>query len=80
MCHHCVYTCAKKYHVIAWLLKACRLCLPPLAPRQDLWLEQVDAQTVAEGEEVTLMAWGNAIVRKVHKDAEGAVTAIDAGG
>lgn len=25
------------------------------------------------------MGWGNAIMRKVHKDAAGAVTAIDAG-
>ena len=33
-----------------------------------------------EGEEVTLMGWGNAIFRKLHRDAaSGAVTAIDAG-
>ena len=30
---------------------------------QVLWLDQADAQAVAEGEEVTLMDWGNAIIR-----------------
>ena len=30
---------------------------------QVLWLDQEDAQAVAEGEEVTLMDWGNAIIR-----------------
>ncbi len=30
---------------------------------QVLWLDQADAQVVAEGEEVTLMDWGNAIIR-----------------
>ena len=41
-------------------------------------LQADDAASVAEGEEVTLMSWGNAIVKKVHKGAGGAVTAIDA--
>lgn len=44
-----------------------------------VWLEQVDAKEVKEGEEVTLMDWGNCIVRKIHTDAAtGAVTGIDA--
>ena len=30
---------------------------------QVLWLDQADAQAVSEGEEVTLMDWGNAIIR-----------------
>ena len=30
---------------------------------QALWLDQADAQAVAEGEEVTLMDWGNTIIR-----------------
>ncbi len=30
---------------------------------QVLWLDQADAQAMAEGEEVTLMDWGNAIIR-----------------
>ena len=34
-----------------------------------LWLEADDANDCAEGEEVTLMRWGNAIVTKLHRDA-----------
>ena len=30
---------------------------------QVLWLDQADAQAVSEGEEVTLMDWGNAIIQ-----------------
>lgn len=30
---------------------------------QDVWLEQADATAIKEGEEVTLMDWGNAIVK-----------------
>ena len=30
---------------------------------QEVWLEQEDAAAVSEGEEVTLMDWGNAIIR-----------------
>jgi glutamyl-tRNA synthetase len=30
---------------------------------QVLWLDQADALAVSEGEEVTLMDWGNAIIR-----------------
>jgi glutamyl-tRNA synthetase len=41
-------------------------------------LQADDAAAVAEGEEVTLMSWGNAIVKKVHKGAGGAVVSIDA--
>ena len=44
-----------------------------------IWLEAVDAEAVKEGEEVTLMDWGNCIVRKIHKDAStGAISSIDA--
>lgn len=42
-----------------------------------LWLEQVDAQAVAEGEEVTLMDWGNCFIRKIVKSADGTVTALE---
>lgn len=46
---------------------------------KELWIDQADAASVEEGEEVTLMGWGNAIFRKLHWDAaSGAVTAIDA--
>ena len=30
---------------------------------QDIWLDQVDAAVASEGEEVTLMDWGNCIIR-----------------
>eukprot|EP00195_Chlamydomonas_chlamydogama_P010601 CAMPEP_0202902822 /NCGR_PEP_ID=MMETSP1392-20130828/17067_1 /ASSEMBLY_ACC=CAM_ASM_000868 /TAXON_ID=225041 /ORGANISM="Chlamydomonas chlamydogama, Strain SAG 11-48b" /LENGTH=734 /DNA_ID=CAMNT_0049589629 /DNA_START=191 /DNA_END=2395 /DNA_ORIENTATION=- len=43
-----------------------------------IWLEQADARELKEGEEVTLMDWGNCILKKIHKDAAGVVTAIDA--
>lgn len=43
-----------------------------------IWLEQVDARTVTEGEEVTLMDWGNAFIRTITKDASGNVTSISA--
>ena len=52
-----------------------------MACLQEIWLDQADAAAVSEGEEVTLMDWGNAIIRSVQRDASsGAVTAIDAGG
>lgn len=38
---------------------------------QDVWLEQEDAQLLHDGEEVTLMDWGNAIVEKVQRGADG---------
>eukprot|EP00798_Chlamydomonas_sp_ICE-L_P023367 gene23367-30628_t len=41
-------------------------------------LDQVDCQEVKEGEEVTLMDWGNAFIRKINKDDSGVVTSIDA--
>jgi glutamyl-tRNA synthetase len=28
-----------------------------------VWLDQADSQVVSEGEEVTLMDWGNAIIK-----------------
>eukprot|EP00899_Mesostigma_viride_P002419 jgi/Mesvir1/12178/Mv00421-RA.1 len=43
-----------------------------------IWLEQADAQQLADGMEVTLMDWGNAIVRTMERDASGAVTAVGA--
>ncbi len=35
---------------------------------------QADGRELKEGEEVTLMDWGNAFVRSVSKDGSGAVT------
>ncbi|KAI0150386.1 glutamyl-tRNA synthetase [Xylariaceae sp. FL1272] len=41
-------------------------------------IEQVDAQTLKEGEEITLMNWGNVYVRKLTRDSEGeSITAMD---
>jgi len=39
-------------------------------------LQADDAVAIAAGEEVTLMSWGNAIVRDVVRDASGAVTSL----
>jgi len=44
----------------------------------DLLLQADDAAGLSEGEEVTLMSWGNVILRKVTKDASGAVTGLEA--
>ena len=41
---------------------------------QALWLDQADAQAVAEGEEVTLMDWGNAIIRVRTGDDKSSLT------
>jgi hypothetical protein len=41
-----------------------------------IWLDQVDAASISEGEEVTLMDWGNCIVRSIAKDADGKVTGL----
>ena len=38
---------------------------------QDVWLEQEDAQLLHDGEEVTLMDWGNAIIEKVQRGTDG---------
>lgn len=40
-------------------------------------LEQVDAASFVENEEITLMDWGNAIVRKKHLAADGTVISLD---
>ncbi|PNH09799.1 putative glutamate--tRNA ligase, cytoplasmic [Tetrabaena socialis] len=48
-----------------------------LTRSRQLWLDQVDAAAVSEGEEVTLMDWGNAIIKTITRDpATGAVTAV----
>ncbi|PRP84447.1 hypothetical protein PROFUN_08032 [Planoprotostelium fungivorum] len=35
-----------------------------------IWLEGLDAAAIKEGEEVTLMDWGNAIIEKIEKEGE----------
>ncbi|PYH36948.1 glutamate--tRNA ligase GUS1 [Aspergillus neoniger CBS 115656] len=39
--------------------------------------DQEDAKTFKQDEEITLMAWGNAIVRKIEKDAAGVVQSLE---
>ncbi|XP_077226825.1 glutamyl/glutaminyl-tRNA synthetase, class Ic [Tasmannia lanceolata] len=41
-----------------------------------IWIDYVDAATISEGEEITLMDWGNAIVKKIEKDSDGNVTCL----
>lgn len=41
-----------------------------------IWLDQADGAAVSEGEEVTLMDWGNAIISKVEKDENGLVMGL----
>ncbi len=57
----------------------CR-CIPfdPVIPQvmqfaSSLWLEGDDANDCVEGEEITLMRWGNAIITALHKDPAGRV-------
>lgn len=38
---------------------------------QVVWLDQEDVQLLKEGEEVTLMDWGNAIVQTISKSPDG---------
>jgi len=41
-----------------------------------VYLDGEDAKEIAENEEITLMDWGNAIVRKIIKNADGKVTEL----
>lgn len=43
----------------------------------EVLVEQADAKTFAEGEEVTFMDWGNVIIKKIHKEGD-IVKSIDA--
>jgi hypothetical protein len=43
-----------------------------------IWMDQADAKDLDLNEEVTLMDWGNAFIRKIHKNAEGIVTEVEA--
>lgn len=44
----------------------------------NIFLEMEDVLLMKEGEEITLMKWGNAIIRKINRDAAGKVTSVDA--
>ncbi len=41
-----------------------------------VWIDTADAKEIAEGEELTLMQWGNAIVDRVEKDSHGVITKL----
>ena len=38
---------------------------------RDVWLEAADADTLVEGEEITLMKWGNAVITRVVRSSSG---------
>lgn len=43
---------------------------------KSIWLDYADASAVSEGEEITLMDWGNAIIKEICKDSDGNVTEL----
>lgn len=43
---------------------------------KSIWLDNADASSVSKGEEITLMDWGNAIVKEIEKDSDGNVTEL----
>ena len=45
---------------------------------KQIWIDQADALDVNEGEEVTLMDWGNAIFTSITRGGDGTITAISA--
>ncbi|KAH8417636.1 hypothetical protein KR222_003170 [Zaprionus bogoriensis] len=47
-----------------------------LGPR--VYIDYVDAEALKEGENATFINWGNLLIKKVHKDAQGAITSVDA--
>ena len=44
-----------------------------------IWLDVEDAMSVREGDEVTLMDWGNCIIDKIIKDSTGAIRCFHRG-
>ncbi|CAI9278020.1 unnamed protein product [Lactuca saligna] len=45
-----------------------------IAFTKKIWIEQADAKAISPNEEITLMDWGNAIVREIKKDKNRNVT------
>ncbi|OMO59965.1 Glutamyl/glutaminyl-tRNA synthetase, class Ib [Corchorus capsularis] len=41
-----------------------------------IWIDYADAECISENEEVTLMDWGNAIVKEIIKDQDGNITQL----
>ena len=46
--------------------------------KKEVWIDQEDAQKLAENEEVTFTMWGNAFLKKIHKGSDGQIEKIDA--
>lgn len=46
---------------------------------KSIWIDHADAASVSVGEEITLMDWGNAIIKEVKKDPDGNVTQLMGG-
>ncbi|XP_017219020.1 glutamate--tRNA ligase, cytoplasmic [Daucus carota subsp. sativus] len=40
---------------------------------KSVWLDLADAKCISAGEEITLMDWGNAIVKEISKDEDGSI-------
>ncbi|KAH7864719.1 hypothetical protein Vadar_032984 [Vaccinium darrowii] len=43
---------------------------------KQIWIERVDAESISVDEEITLMDWGNAIVKEIVKDKNGKVVQL----
>lgn len=43
-----------------------------------VFVEQADARTIQEGEEITLMGWGNVIIKGILQSANGAIERLEA--
>ncbi|KAG6750325.1 hypothetical protein POTOM_044813 [Populus tomentosa] len=41
-----------------------------------IWIDHADAESISVNEEITLMDWGNAIVKEIEKDQDGKVTLL----
>ena len=41
-----------------------------------IWIDYADAVSISENEEITLMDWGNAIIKEIRKDQDGIVTEL----
>lgn len=43
---------------------------------KSIWIDYADAVSISENEEITLMDWGNAIIKEIKKDQDGNVTQL----
>ena len=43
-----------------------------------IYIDYVDAEALKEGENATFINWGNLMINKIHKDAAGKITSVDA--